>query len=306
MQVIVKKCIFFILFFASNAFSSLPVYYSGPSNNDSASSLEPSAKFYKALLSADYDRARLMLEQEDIDLNFKYEGDTALNLLFRQKNMKMADEVIALGADINIHGLDGETPLHEAAKFRDGKTISKYIDLGADIYAADAEGQAPIHLAAFYGNISAIEVLKSEGKKRHNPVVMDKDGNTPLHTAAHHGKRSLHDSTPADSLVAVLADQYKGNIYFRNEAGRTPLHEAVEYHNSAIAKALLDLAEDKVEYVNNKDHQGLSPLNIAKKKKNENIIKLFSPYQKKVKPAERLTMWRSFLRRCAGKFFSSP
>ena len=293
---------FVLIFFTQNIFSSMPIF-GGVSSKTSVSE-EPSYKVYKAVLRMNYGKAKeILLNTQNVDLNAQHgeQGDTILNLLIRQRHITMAEYIISLGADINCRIKNGQTPLHEAAGSEKGEITSRLIDLGADVHAVDNQGWTPLHFAAFYWDISAIKALKEKGA---DIYAHDRKGNTPLHIIGHYGEQSLHNLVDIHFIIAPLMKS-KTDIYLRNKQGRTPLHEAVWSNGLEAVNAFLNLAENAYAYANEQDHNGLSAIDIARKKQKKHTLRkgimiLLSPYSTYFEPSEiiRGVVKSNFFRRC--------
>ena len=89
---------------------------------------------------------------------------------------------LAAGTDVNTKD-DGWTPLHLAA-YRDKKIAELLIAEGADVNAKDEDGVTPQHLAAELGHKEIVELLIAEGADVNAKVVAaDVKAETPLNFA---------------------------------------------------------------------------------------------------------------------------
>jgi hypothetical protein len=120
--------------------------------------------------------------------HYLYAGDTALHMAAAAWRLRVAELLVARGADCRAKNRRGAEPLH---------------------YAADANRWNPTAQAAM------IEYLLSVGA---DPNALDNDGVAPLHRAVR--TRSLA------GVRALLNGG--ANVRQRNEAGSTPLHLAVQ------------------------------------------------------------------------------
>ena len=90
-------------------------------------------------------------------LHYMYEGDTALHIAAAAYQIRIAEELIARGADVRARNRRGAEPLHYAVDGGPGlpawnpsaqtKIIARLIGAGADPNAVDKSGVAPLHRA---------------------------------------------------------------------------------------------------------------------------------------------------------------
>jgi hypothetical protein len=106
-------------------------------------------------------------------LHYIYEGDTALHIAAAAYQERIAEELIAKGADVRARNRRGAEPLHYAA---DGvpasphwnppaqaATITCLIRAGADPNAVDNSGVAPLHRAVRTRCAAAVKALLEGG-----------------------------------------------------------------------------------------------------------------------------------------------
>ncbi len=123
------------------------------------------------------------------DINAKNQNWPSLVYACRGDNGEHPDEIqqlLALGADINIQNYKGKTGLHYAAKAGFLKVINLLIENGADLDALDSDGETPL-FEAIRSTIksgekqrAALEALLIKGA---NPNVKNRKGQTPLQVA---------------------------------------------------------------------------------------------------------------------------
>ncbi|MYC77091.1 hypothetical protein F4X10_15105 [Candidatus Poribacteria bacterium] len=123
------------------------------------------------------------------DINAENQSWPPLVYACRGDNGEHPDEIqqlLALGADINIQNYKGKTGLHYAAKAGFLNVINLLIENGADLDALDNDGETPL-FEAIRSTIksgekqrSALEALLIKGA---NPNVKNRKGQTPLRVA---------------------------------------------------------------------------------------------------------------------------
>ena len=142
----------------------------------------PEISIHEAAFNGDIEAVKQHLAA-GTDVNTKDDGWTPLHLAaYRDK--KIAELLIAEGADVNAKDEDETTPLHYAAH-RDRKEIAELlIAKGADVNAKDEDGVTPQHLAAELGHKEIVELLIAEGADVNAKVVAaDVKAETPLNFA---------------------------------------------------------------------------------------------------------------------------
>eukprot|EP00178_Gracilaria_changii_P001622 TRINITY_DN1227_c0_g1_i1.p1 TRINITY_DN1227_c0_g1~~TRINITY_DN1227_c0_g1_i1.p1 ORF type:complete len:898 (+),score=82.90 TRINITY_DN1227_c0_g1_i1:1138-3831(+) len=94
---------------------------------------------------------------------------------------KVAEALLAHGADVDRADLTGRTALHFAACREDVAVLKALLAHGADVDRADLTGRTPLHFAACREDVAGLKLLLKYGADLHSTAS---DGNTPLHDAA--------------------------------------------------------------------------------------------------------------------------
>jgi len=180
--------------------------------------------------------------------------------------VKQVTNLAKEGADLGYTDADGNTILHLAARAGRLRTVKKIIDLNDYQYDIDLldlrnnNGQLPLHCGAMSGVAGIVKLLNAKRPANDEP---DNDGNIPMHYAKNAATvRALLSNRP------FIYQKTKITSY-QNHNGRTPLHEAVEDGNIALARVLIDNHSD----VNIRDADGYLPLNIAIERGDVKMIK---------------------------------
>ena len=130
-------------------------------------------------------------------------GDTQLHLASAIKSEPMVAALLAAGADVSARNVYGATPLHRAARERydpvDASVVAALLGAGADVNQWDSAGHTPLHHAA---GTPLVSLWSSEAELATDPRL----GVNP-------------------AVAVLLASGAETSL--PNNAGRTPLHEAV-------------------------------------------------------------------------------
>lgn len=154
--------------------------------------------------------------------HYVYAGDTALHVAAAAHHTRIAESLVAQGAQVRARNRRGAEPLHYAADGSPGSNdwdpdaqrdvISYLIDAGADPNAADKSGVAPLHRAVRTRSTGAVRALIDKGA---DPLLMNKSGSTPLHLAVQTTGRS-------DSGSDAAKEQQRQIIELLLEHGASP------------------------------------------------------------------------------------
>lgn len=271
---------------------------------------DASAKTVSAPVSRSTEREDVLTESEEKELkqiksiirdspdliNFRSVNDSSrLQNAATAGHVKVAEFLLANGADVNANLTGKGTPLHLAAQYGHKTVVELLLRHGAEVNNRDPGGTplhyavenghkavaevllanradpnakgngrgvtgefTPLHLAAFKGFVAVAELLLARGAQVNST---DKSGQTPLHFAATYGYLR----------VAQLLISNKADVNARDSYGRTPLHAAVIVNRGVarpndpvlIAKLLLENQADVNVRIERGDYKGWAPLHIA-------------------------------------------
>ncbi|XP_045160098.2 transient receptor potential cation channel subfamily A member 1-like isoform X2 [Mercenaria mercenaria] len=152
-------------------------------------------------------------------------GCTPLHYASREGHLVAIDDLIKLGATINLKDNDKKSPLHFAAKYGRYNTCKMLLDsqMGPNIInETDGDGLSTLHIAAQNGHTKIITLLMQKGAY----VTKDNMDNSPLHLAASNGyTRSMK----------LLLTVYPNLLDCCNKDKDTAIHLASrENHPSAV------------------------------------------------------------------------
>ena len=143
--------------------------------------------------------------------HYIYAGDTALHIAAAAYRSKIAEELVARGADVGAKNRRGAEPLHYAADGVPGsqewnpeaqaETIRCLIAAGANPNAVDNSGVAPLHRAVRTRCAAAVKALLDGGADAH---ARNKSGSTPLLLASLQTGRGGSGSVEAKAQQAEI------------------------------------------------------------------------------------------------------
>ena len=160
-------------------------------------------------------------------------------------------------------------PLIQACITGDLKTVKNSIASGYNINEPlSNEKSSLIHFASQFGHIEIVKYLIKKGANINTKTLQ---GTTPLHRAVFFKRNEIAKHLIDQGAKINDQDSYK----------QTALHIAVEVEDLAMIKYLLDQGAD----LDIKDVQNETPLDLAKYKKNNDIIELITnTIQENVQP----------------------
>ena len=214
----------------------------------------------------------LIAHTANINFIINKEGATPFHtILYTQGyvNKKIAELLIAKGADVNATDKDGKTVLHLAGHFRywnpqnnvpkTRAIIDFLISQGADVNAKDNEGNTPLHLAE---SKEIAELLIANGA---DVNAKNNQGYYPLDMVIQDWKKYFTDpNRHLDETVELLI--LKGanvNTVYKAEysggGGDTPLHRTIKRGLNSLSEVLVSRGAN----INAKNYMGVTPLDIA-------------------------------------------
>lgn len=168
------------------------------------------------------------LSDAGCDINARNNAlESALIIALRESRQEMADALIKLGADVNVHMRDGNYLLHIAAlKGQTDLIVRLHAGGNLDLNPRDAQNATPLHLAVEEGWLEAAQKLAELGADIDTKRV---DGWSPLYTAAYAGETDI-----MKFLIEKSAD-----VNAKNEDGWVPLHAACAQGHKDAAELLV-------------------------------------------------------------------
>lgn len=241
------------------------------------------------------DRVQLFIDCKNVRIDSRDESGRTPLLWAAVRSNKIAVELLAShGADLNSKDNDGRTPFSHAAQHSHWKReqgeqmLFQWYWSRSDVHfdSRDHNGCTPLSWAAYNGLEDHVEALLKRPDVDANSV--DEDGKTPLHYAWQQtaqyfldrkdvlvdvkdkeGRTPLADAVrkgSTDTVLCLLDARDRGlielDINSTDNAGRTPLFHATRPSRDALVTMLV-IAGASVDV---KDHEGKTPLDIAKKR----------------------------------------
>ncbi|XP_074035127.1 transient receptor potential cation channel A1 [Leptinotarsa decemlineata] len=167
----------------------------------------------------------LLLNEKDVN------GCSPLHYASREGFIKTLENLIRLGACINLKNNYNETPLHFAARYGRYNTVKQLIDSEKGTFIineSDGGGLTPLHIASQQGHTKVVKLLLDRGALLHR----DHNGRTPLHLAAMNGYTQTIELLL--SVHSHLLDQTDKDL-------NTSLHLATTENKSNTIRLLLNL-----------------------------------------------------------------
>ena len=181
---------------------------------------------------------------------------------YRDVLYKEIQKLYKAGEDISaIKDVDGKSFLHQAALRGDFNSIQFLISVGADVNTRNLRGDTPLFDAAYAGSTTAVRLLLEADAEINS---MNNFGQTPLIRASRKGH--------VDIVQLLLSEGADPNLCGDDEW--PPLMKAVQYGYIDVAQVLLKNGAD----ITYKDSRGNTPLSIAHRNKNKQMIDLLMQF----------------------------
>lgn len=204
-------------------------------------------RLIEAVKSNDPALVRTLVAQHVSPAAVDAEGSTALHYAARNRNLPIADQLLAAGAPVKASNRYNITPLSLACDNGDAPMIEHLLKAGADPNSNSEEGQTALMVAALAGNPDAVKLLLAHGAKVNDAEPVR--GQTALMWAASRGNTSA-----AEMLVEFGAD-----VRAKSKSGFTPLLFGVRNGHKETVQALLSRGAN----ANDLAPDGTSALNVA-------------------------------------------
>lgn len=150
--------------------------------------------------------ARLLIEKGGVDVNGKgFKGMTALHHAARNDHQDIAALLVTEAkAEVDIEDDAGNTPLADAGRMGNLKVFENLLDVGADINHVNNAGSTPLMSAILNNRAAILDVGLLRGA---NLDVQDKKGDTALHYASRCGYGAAARTLVQQGARTDLANQ---------------------------------------------------------------------------------------------------
>ncbi|KAK2805526.1 hypothetical protein FQN50_006150 [Emmonsiellopsis sp. PD_5] len=177
------------------------------------------------------------------------------------RNLSITKMLIDKGGSLTVQAVaDPPTPLHAAAYYSDEEMINMLLDHGANVDQKSFGGTTPLFSAVDRGCEKVVKFLLEKGAE---PNHRDNRDRTPLFNAVNCGHETIFDllvkrgadtshrgllllaiTQRHESIVKKLLDLGSDPNARRSSEAYTPLHLAIHYGYTSIAKMLVDFKAD--------------------------------------------------------------
>ena len=123
-------------------------------------------------------------------------------------NLKVLEQYIKAGADLNAKDAYGSTPLNISILFGKTEAARLLIHSGADLNLQNSDGSTPLHIASFFGRIEIVKILLD---KEVDTSIRNNYGSTAYESVAgsFEDVRAIYDQVSKDLGVLGLKLDYE-------------------------------------------------------------------------------------------------
>ncbi|KAI9790609.1 MAG: hypothetical protein M1816_004941 [Peltula sp. TS41687] len=257
---------------------------------------------------------KLGLENYNVNIQEGTYGQTPLIYACRRGHLEAAQQLLELGADINLASENGRTALLEAiaAKHGDDADGSAALSLAAcrglydtvkallakpdiEVNAMDQHERTALYLAAVYAETNGSEIIRALMEHGADPNICDGLGGVALSVAIERGRtqvvRTLLELTTTN--LSWADDGGCGLMHYasRTKTVSTPLHATISSEDllaaemAEMVKLLLDLGADPAIA----NESGMTPLALASEHRNREVINVLGEKGKEEATASPVT-----------------
>jgi len=256
--------------------------------------LKSYAQFYDGIFHGQYDTVKRLLRKYPslIHWEFNFAGHQADPLMTAAlaNDPKMIELLLKAGAEPNYYADDGVSPLMVAVEHERVEIAEQLLGAGADVNRKAVDGSTVLHYLGVNGNLQIAGLLLPKVKNIDEPkdggftaltVALSKYHNELAFRLIRHGASLKKALDPAPHIIPeyVLNDNREMLEYFWQQGVINPcavyqsnnlFHYAVWYNNIEFVRDLV--SRGLWDYSTN--HDGETPLDIARRMKHNEIIKL--------------------------------
>lgn len=182
-------------------------------------------------------------------------GRSAIFDAMLKANMPIVEFLIQNGEDPKIEDSNGVDLLMVAANTANIDGVKYLIEQGIDLHNRTRFGTTAMHLAAGHDSAEGFSVVSYLIEMGGDISARDEHGETPLMVAANHG---------AVDAARILLEK-GANVNEKNEKGQSPIHFAARGIRPEKKNEIVNLLLARGAYVNAADNEGCTPLMVASK-----------------------------------------
>ncbi|GMV99890.1 MAG: hypothetical protein AMXMBFR84_10290 [Candidatus Hydrogenedentota bacterium] len=239
--------------------------------------------FHQAARAGDLETVRTHLES-GVSPNLRdQDGVTALHRAARDGHMELATLLLEYNADTNLKTNTNWTPLQLAAQYKHAPMMELLLRYNADPDAKTPDGRTPLHIVAAHKDAACANALLKEYTQWEVRRHEREDGSVDLETVTlgqRHADTSIRDAggytafqravekKTWDVVSALLRFDIDLNV--ADPDGRWPLHAIVAEAPEHVTLEALS----KMPNLNQRDKDGLTPLQIANKRNSPYLIQM--------------------------------
>ena len=155
-----------------------------------------------------------------------HKGNSALMYALANEHYNVAEELLKLGADIDVQNKRGSTPLIAAAKAGKLEQVKWLVENGINLPNGDSQGSKAIAIALENNHKATAEYLEQEVEKANFRLAV--------------GQKLLDAIIAKDSKSALEAIEAGANINARTGKGFRLLGYAISYGQVEVVKAMME------------------------------------------------------------------
>jgi ankyrin repeat protein len=221
-----------------------------------------------------------LLVKGGADVNVRDKSNsTPLHEASGSGNLDVVQLLLSLGADVNVLDLWGDSALHKASRYQKIQAVKLLVKGGADVNVRDKSNSTPLHEASGSRNLDIAQLLLTNGA---DVNVFDHWGDSPLHKSFRsstfdimgspqkycvnvnqgtYDKTLIRTTSSGENfnLVPPLSRKCTGAMNAQDKGRSTPVHDAPQGENYAMAQLLLAHGAD----VNVRGWRDKNPLDLA-------------------------------------------
>ncbi|XP_068930485.1 2-5A-dependent ribonuclease [Petaurus breviceps papuanus] len=213
------------------------------------------------------------LLERGVDVNVQVEGGwTPMHNAVQEGNKDIVQLLLDKGADPHVKKENGATPFIVAGIVGNVELLELLLSKGADINECDNHGFTAFMEAAFYGQVNALEFLYEKGAQ----VNLGRQTSEEQKKLCKGGKTALMDAAQRGHVNAlkILLEKMQAEVNARDNMGRNALiHSFLYCKNKKVKEVILLLLQYGID-VNVRGEKGKTPLILAVEKEDVELVQM--------------------------------